>query len=181
MRKEFSKVLRDAFVNAMKKRFPEFEAISLKGNPYVWPGERVFLWEPTDSIHCYVILSVSPQYDEFYVHVGWSRLGRFPHLGRGICRPTRERKEFGEEEYLVKLSMLCGENDGWSISDMTVLGDSEQLPDFDKIVESQIRNIPVSTAREIVFPVVEKALDCLAEQGIPYLNDFLAHRTDKAH
>ncbi|HHJ39127.1 MAG: hypothetical protein AXA67_11350 [Methylothermaceae bacteria B42] len=179
MRKEFAKVLRDKFVKAMKERFTEFEAISLKGNPYVWPGERVFLWKPTDSLHCYVILSVSPQYDEFYVHVGWSKLGRFPHLGRGVFRPTRERQEFNEEEYLVKLSMLCGENDGWSVSDMTALGDSETLPDFEKLVESQVRNIPATTARAIVYPVVEKALDCLEKKGIPYLNDFLAYTIEK--
>ena len=181
MRKEFSKVLRDAFGHAMKERFPEFKAVGLKGNPYVWPGERVFLWEPSDSIHCYVILSVSPQYDEFYVHVGWSKLGRFPHLGRGAFRPTRERQEFDEEEYLIKVSMLCGENDGWSVSDMTVLGGSEELPNFEGLVESQVRNIPAETARTIVLPVVDKALTCLAEQGIPYLNEFLVHTTDKAH
>ena len=148
---------------------------------FINPGECVFLWEPSGSMHCYVILSVSPQYDEFYVHVGWSKLGRFPHLGRGAFRPTSERQEFDEEEYFVRVSVLCGENDGWSVSDMTALGGSEQLPNFERLVESELRKISPKAARKIVLPVVDKALGCLAEQGIPYLNEFLAHAIDKAH
>jgi hypothetical protein len=173
MRKEYGKLVRDLFSKEMRTRFPKFEMVAIKGNPYVWPGERIFLWKPRSPIHCYVILSISPQYDEFYVHVGWSSLDRFPHLGRGVSRPTPTKNEYREDEFLVKASYLCGDKGGWGVSPMTSQGAIEKLPDFDQLIHSQTKAISAQEAREVVKPVIEAAMSCLAESAIPYLDEYL--------
>ncbi len=174
MRKEYSGVLRDLFTAAMREKFPWFDAVKIKGNPYVWPGERIFLWKPRESIECYVILSISHQYDEFFVSVGWSKLNRFPQLGRGALRPSSHREEFSENEYLVKATYLCGDRDDWGVSSMTRQGDSEFLPDFDDLMQSQMKPITRNEAKGVVQPIVHDVMKCLEHYGIPYLEEFIA-------
>lgn len=186
MRKEYGKVLREVFTKAMQEELPQFDPVSLKEPPYrgeiyIWPGDRVFLWNPSGSIHCYIVLMASPQYDEFYVFIGWSRLGRFPHRDRAVTDITPEREEFEEDEFIAKASRLCGKGGGWSVSVMTVLDDSGILPDFDELMDSQLKLISVENAKKMILPLVDEAIGCLVMHGVPYLEEFVefATKSDK--
>lgn len=113
MRKEFGKVLRRAFAKRMKEVAKEFKEVRIS-SPYRASGERAFCWSVDNSVCCWIVLSPSPKdYDEFTILIGWSTWGRYPELSviPSMLKPTENRDEFKQEEYLIRLPQLWTDED----------------------------------------------------------------------
>jgi len=153
----------------MKADLPQFKPAKVKSQ-YLWPGERAFLWMPKESVHIYVVLSPSLKgNDEFSVDIGWSLLGRFPEVARGVGMPADDGSEFDKEEFTCRITSLYStEDEFWKFYDEQLLVD-----DPVQLMLSQAQPITKEQAEEEVIPKVQDAIDKLVKHGIPYLNKFI--------
>ncbi len=175
MRKEYGKALRDSFESAMKQHLPDYRPAKVK-SMYVGPGERPFCWNPGGAVHCYVILVPSPKgSEEFTVDLAWSIHGRFPELGmRPSGRATRDRTEFGQDEFACRLGSLWTTQDvWWGLSDADPFEDALSL----KALIARSKPLTPAEALDAVQPRVQDAMEKLQTHGIPYLSEFAGSRT----
>jgi hypothetical protein len=166
MRKEYGKALRDEFWKGMKQRFPQFKEVQIDSS-YFFPGDRAFRWIPCEPVHCWIILHPSKKdYDWFNVLVGWSRLARYPELSMVPCLepPTPELLEPTQAEYLTRLPYFWneGQDPWWEIRKSEIPASLEDLM-------KSLAPISAGEAKDAVKPLVNDALDRIAEYAIPYL------------
>lgn len=169
MRKEYGKVLRPYFSKKMIEAAPDFKETKVN-SAYLWPGERAFCRSEGDSIKCWIVLSPNPKgYDDFTVMIGWSTVGRYPELNvtPSMITPSSDRKEFEQEEYLIRLPQLWTNDDRWWV----VKGFE---PSF-SLEELEQSMSPISTddAKSSVIPLVNDAIQKIIDVGIPYLTEFV--------
>ncbi|MDH3317564.1 MAG: hypothetical protein OER43_17585 [Gammaproteobacteria bacterium] len=176
MRKEYGKVLRSAFERQMKAKVPRFAAFKTK-SMYVFPGERIFRWAATDSLHCFVIMVPSRKdTDEFTVEVGWSTHGRFPELGmRPSDSPSSDRVEFERDEFVCRMSELWTREDlWWQFSDFDPMDPVSQF----QFITASANPVSAEEAREAVLPKVGDAIEKVLAYGVPYLEELVASKGD---
>jgi hypothetical protein len=178
MRKEYGKVLRERFSALMKQHLPQFQPTKYPAHPYVWPGDRIFRWIPREPLHCFIILVPDKKgYDDFTLEIGWSTLGRYPEVARGIALPTPERTEFEESEFLCRLPRLVFSllDDGWGVS----INSWNRYTEYsaEEHVHAALAPLSVEEARAAMIPAVEEAMKLLLSHGMPYLEEFVKSRS----
>ncbi len=168
MRKEYGKVLREAFARRLAERLPRFKPVRT-GSDYLFPGERVFCWAVSGDLHLYVILTPDQRgHDAFTVELGWSRLGRFPELSMrpNIMGPALDGAEFARDEAVVRLPYLTGIPEWWTV---------EEIPDpltLEALMEQQRKRSPAEAEAQ-VQPLLTEAMDSLETAGVEFFRAFL--------
>lgn len=168
MRKEYGKALRALFAAEMRRVAPHFEETKVT-SVFLWPGDRAFCWKPNDGFVCWIVLSPSKNdYDEFTVLIGWSQHGRYPELNMIPCgkRPSPNRDEFDQGEYLTRLPYLVTQEDQW----WTV--EEFHVPRSVADIEAKLAPIPPFRARQAVATLVNEAIGQIEAVGMPYLEAF---------
>jgi hypothetical protein len=175
MRKEYGKALRQYFSKKMRETLPDFKEEKVK-SVYLWPGQRAFGRTVAGSLTCWIVLSPSlKDYEEFTVLIGWSTLGRYPELSviPSIQRPSPDRAEFRQPEYLTRLPQLWTHQDEWWVIEAF-------KPVFTvEEMTARMAPIPAGVAEEKVIPRVEDAIRKVMEFGIPYLSAFVESRAGR--
>ena len=167
MRKEFAKILRQAFGARLRTAAPGFGEMKLRSD-YLGPGERAYADTVGEHIRRWIVLSPSAKdRDEFTVLIGWSTLGRYPELGMIPCAdmPSEARTEFAREEYLIRLSMLWSTQDPWWVVRPWKGGSLKAL-------QASMAPITPEEAERRVIPAVDDAIGRLVDIGLPYLDEF---------
>jgi hypothetical protein len=170
MRKEYGKALRKYFAGQIKEKVPEFQEEKVE-SIYFWPGQRAFSRSVSDSLKCWIILCPSPKdYDEFTILVGWSVFGRYPELSviPSMIMPSDDRKEFNENEYMIRLPQLWSKDDIWWV--VEEFNTSPTIEELQKSMES----VSMAEAESKVHPLVDDAIQKLLNVGIPYLNEYIS-------
>lgn len=179
MRKEYGQALRALFTAEMQSRLPQFEPSQVKSK-YLFPGERVFCWNPQESIRCWIILQPNLKgHESFSVEIGWSKLARFPELSMrpSFSSPSEDRAEFDEPEYVCRLGKDRLGEDYWAEVEAFRCGLTEA--ECMAILQEQLRPIPPEEAKAKVQPHVVDAVDRLVRFGVPYLEQFAASCADR--
>ena len=175
MRKEYGKALRILFAVQMKRVVGHFEQVRV-ASTYFWPGDRAYRWQASDQLHCWIVLSPSKKdHDQFTVLVGWSKQGRYPELSMVPCaeRPTPDRHEFAQQEYLTCLPYLWTNEDRWWVVRKF------RIPPTVVEIEASLEPIPATEAKEAVTPLVDDAINKIKEFGLPYLEELSQVVTDR--
>ncbi|MFL6660487.1 MAG: hypothetical protein ACJ8GW_20540 [Massilia sp.] len=114
MDKALKKLAIDEFAKLIEQNLPGFQPYSEK-NRHLVPGERVWINETTfGDVSLFAIFSPEDKgRDQFTIELGWSRMRRFPQLGR---RPSLAFKSdfescYERAEAITRLSYLTGEKE----------------------------------------------------------------------
>jgi len=170
MRKEYGNALRKLFAAQMKQGLPRFGEVKVK-SVYAAPGERAYRWIAREPIHCWIVLSPDPKdYDQFHVLIGWSKRARYPELSMipSGLRPTPDRAEFAQDEYLIRLPDLWTPLDTpWVVREIRALTSVQDL-------QAGMAPISPDQALKDVAPLVNDAIERLKTYGLPYLEAFVA-------
>lgn len=115
MKQTITRVLRELFVRelaALPISFREQNEKSL----YIAPGERVFSYFASDNVRLFIVVVPDRKGGgRFTIEIGWSKLGRFPHLSMRPSpdEPTACGEEFRLDEYMCRLGQLEKGGDKW--------------------------------------------------------------------
>jgi len=166
MRKVYAHVLRKLFAEGLIAADPAFEFVRRHQPLASHPGEHAFRRTVSPDVAHWVVLVPDSKREAFYLEVGWSRRGRFPQL---TMRPSfvRPADAGPEEEVLVRLRELAGENDsGWVIEEPPMGGTPAEMLAY---IVAQSAPLEPDVARERVAPLVDEALAVWIEWGRPFL------------
>jgi hypothetical protein len=170
MGKTFNESVRKQFASAIATVAPQFKPMRAPAE-YAWAGERAFVWDAKRGIRCWVSLVTSPKgYNEFFVEIGWSTLGRYPEL---LSRPTLAGMESATDvlkysEMMCRLSSVGDTPGSWRYLpagfDQAALEDQLRLE-----VEAALVQLEAAEAQVVVKPLVDQSINSLLRFGIPFL------------
>jgi hypothetical protein len=166
MRKAYAEALRALFSERLAAASPDFAYVRRHGPLVGLPGERAFLRAVSTDVAQWLVLVPDPKREAFFLEVGWSRRGRFPQL---TMRPSfvRPADAGREEEVLIRLRELAGENDfGWTIEEPPMGATREDMLAY---LIAQAEPLAPEVARARVAPHVEEALAMWIRVGRPFL------------
>lgn len=168
MRAKISKVTKKTFKMVMKKAMPEFNPIAIDGLPM---GCQVYERKIFDSISLYVMLIISPKYDQFTLELAWSEQCRFPVSWGGLTLPDDPPRD-GEMRF--RMQRLWGEQVGediwWSIGNK--LSDNAWM-DLDALLQM---DPPVDETIKRVRPQVIDAVAKIRSHAFPYFKRICSER-----
>jgi len=166
MRKPYAQALRELFTEGLAAASPDFEFVRRHQPLAGIPGERAFRRAVSADVVQWLVLVPDLKREAFFLELGWSRRGRFPQL---TMRPSfvRPLDAGPEEEVLVRLRELAGENDfGWVIEEPPMGGTREAMLAY---LIAQSAPLEPEVARARVAPLVDEALAMWIELGRPFL------------
>lgn len=162
MRKKLADAVRKTFKDVLVSVVPDFQAIEVEGLP---KGCRVFERKLENGSSGFILLIVSPKYDEFTLELAWSQKGIFPVNWGGITLPD-DPPINGDHRF--RMQRIWGENIGedkwWNIG--SKLDDNDWL-DLNAILEMDLLE---DEALAKVGPQVMDAVKKIERYAIPYLD-----------
>lgn len=163
MKKEYKKALKESMSSMLKNEDLGFLEYKEKSQ-YLIPGDIAFV-KPISSELLLLLILIPHRSgaEQFSIEIGWSKMGRFPHLGfRPSGHPKEDQSEFSENEFVCRLSELWGEpNKWWTIED---------IPTSPKSIRESLKKIEKSDAMVRVEPMVEDAIMHVRKYGLPYFD-----------
>lgn len=178
MSRAFNLAARRHFIDAVPTFAPQFRIQPPGPKPFACPGEVPLAWAPDPARVAWVFLVPSPKgYNEFTIELGWSLLARYPQLTLrpSFHRPTPERTEWKEPEYICRLNALtAGVPEWWGHGALeTAAEDPETL--LTAAMATTAKLTPTEAER-VAEPLVAGAVEALVATGIPYLQAWNATR-----
>lgn len=167
MGKTFNEAVRKQFAARIAMVAPQFRP-SKAPTAYAWPGERAYVWNARPGVKCWISLVTSPKgYNEFFLEVGWSTLGRYPELA---FRPTLAGMEdaLSYPEFMCRLSSLGDTPGAWKY-EPPGFEQASEAERFMVEVQAALATMTPSEADEAARPLVEDATNALVHIGIPFL------------
>src|SRR5437667_5313230 len=172
MRKEYGKLVKEAFSENLRKSNSAVTKLKLK----LVRGDTVHVIPTTSpSVSGYVILV--PDHhgrDEFAIEIGWSTKGQFPELPmRPSGRASPARSEFQRDEFISRLCNLWTTKDYW-------WGENEpggSRNGFkDVFEEMKFRQEDGLNWEKRAVEYARDAVEQFSKFGIPYLDEFFASK-----
>jgi len=154
MRSKIGKVLRTKFDQRMKSGLPIFET---DGVSYFPPGSRGYVSHSWPGLSAYIVLSISPKDDTFYIDVAWSRNGRYPHTA--ITEPDVLPAD-GDSQFRLNRLYDPKQYQGWYLARPRSLDD-----DFFTFVEES-----VDVSLERIDPALDDVFGKIKEHVLPYFD-----------
>lgn len=170
MSKTFNTAVRNQFAAGMVRSLPQYLSAKVP-TEHAWPGERAFVWTPHEGIKCWICLITSHKgYNEFFVEVGWSALGRYPELN---SRPTFAGMEPAERvlehaELMCGLSSLGASPGAWVYRPKEI-SEAPQAEQFMLEVKAALAALNTQEAEAAAKPLVEDAIAAIVRFAVPFL------------
>lgn len=181
MSKEFNKAVRSQFDAALVARAPQFVAAK-PVREFAWPGERSYAWHASQNHWCWVSLIPSTKgYNEFFIELGWSSLGRNPQLCSRPCIAGTEKasKVFHLPEFMCNLASVAATPAYWSAPAQIPVGVSEAERMYAESLAA-VAKLAKEEAVVAALPLVAEAVEAFVRLGVPFLQEYVAQQSAQA-
>jgi hypothetical protein len=172
MRKEYGKIVKETFLEHLKKVHPAITQVKVK----LIRGDTVSVIPTTSPmISGYIVLVPDHRgRDQFAIEIGWSTKGRFPELPmRPSGRASSTRTEFQKDEFLCRLCNLWTTKDYWWGQDDPGGSRNGFTTIFAKIKYRQEDGVNWQSR---AIKLAADAVDQFDRFGIPYLDEYFASK-----